>query len=91
MVPSDKYDDESCCSIDYAHHKEVFEKRRQAYNADPSTAVTVHEARIRLVNDHLKEAKTSEGYTILCDEPQSRGGTGKGPAPLQYFVASIGF
>ena len=51
----------------------------------------MHEACIRLVNDHLKEAKTSEGYTILCDEPESRGGTGKGAAPLQYFVASIGF
>ena len=61
--------DESCCSIDYAHHKEVFEKRREAFRADPSKAITVHEARIRLLGDHLKEAKTSEGYTILCDEP----------------------
>ncbi len=84
-------DDPGCCSIDYSHHKAVFERRREVYREDPSKAVTVHEACIRLVNDHLKEAKTSEGYTILCDEPESRGGTGKGAAPLQYFVASIGF
>lgn len=82
---------EACCSIDYAHHKEIFEKRRQAFLANPAAAVSVHEAKIRLVNDHLKEARVSEGYTILCDEPESRGGGGKGPAPLQYFVASIGF
>ena len=59
--------------------------------AHPETAISVHEAKIRLLNDHLKEARVSEGYTILCDEPEVRGGTGKGPAPLQYFVASVGF
>lgn len=82
--------EESCCSIDYQHHKEIFEKRRRAYLENPEKAVTVHQARIRLIQDHFKEAQVPGDYTILCDEPTERGGSGKGPAPLQYFVASVG-
>jgi len=81
---------ESCCTIDYLHHKAIFEQRRQAFLEDPAKAVTTHEARIRLIQDHYKEAKVPGGYTIACDEPAERGGMGKGPAPLQYLVASIG-
>lgn len=82
--------EESCCSIDYQHHKEIFEKRRSDYLANPEKAVAVHQAKIRLIQDHFKEAQVPGGYTILCDEPAERGGSGKGPAPLQYFVASVG-
>ena len=89
----DKTDDreEACCSIDYQHHREIFEKRRQAYMENPEKAVTVHQSRIRLIKDQLKEAQVPGGYTISCDEPVKRGGTGKGPAPLQYLVSAIGF
>ena len=45
---------------------------------------------IRLVEDQLKEARVGD-YTLLCDEAKSRRGGGKGPAPLGYFVAGIGF
>jgi hypothetical protein len=82
--------EEACCSIDYARHKEIFEKRRQAYAKNPEQAVTVHEAEIRLIRDQFKEAKVPGGYTIRCDEPVERGGTGQGPAPLQFLVASVG-
>jgi hypothetical protein len=82
--------EESCCSIDYQHHKEIFEQRRQAFLKDPDKAVTVHQAKIRLIQDHYKEARVSGGYFIACDEPVERGGLGKGPAPLQYLVASVG-
>ena len=87
--PFDENED-ACCSIDYAHHKEIFEKRRLAYARDPEKAVTVHRAKIRLIEDQLKEARVPGGFTITCDEPVERGGTGKGPAPLQYLVASVG-
>ena len=80
----------SCCTIDYQHHREIFEKRRQAFLQDPEKAVTTHRAKIRLIQDHYKEAKVLGGYTIACDEPAERGGTGKGPAPLQYLVSSVG-
>jgi hypothetical protein len=82
--------EESCCSIDYQHHKEIFEQRRQAFLDDPEKAVTRHQAKIRLIKDHYKEAQIAGGYTIACDEPVERGGTGKGPAPLQYLIASVG-
>jgi hypothetical protein len=82
--------EESCCTIDYQHHKEIFEKRRQAFLNDPEKAVTMHSAKIRLIQDQYKEAKVPGGYTIECDEPVERGGMGKGPAPLQYLVASVG-
>lgn len=41
-----------CCSIDYRHHKEIFEQRRRAFLQDPQTAVTIHQAKIRLIQDH---------------------------------------
>ena len=82
--------EEACCTIDYAHHKKIFEQRRAAYAQDPEKAVTVHEAKVRLIEDHLKEAKVPGGYTISCDEPVARGGKGQGPAPLQLLVSSVG-
>jgi len=82
--------EEICCTIDYQHHKEIFEKRRQAFLKDPETAVTTHRATIRLIQDHYKEARVPGGYSIACGEPVERGGTGKGPAPLQYLVSSVG-
>jgi hypothetical protein len=82
--------EESCCTIDYQHHKEIFEKRRRAFLKDPEKAVTTHRAKIRLIQDHYKEAEVPGGYVIRCDEPGERGGAGKGPAPLQYLVSSVG-
>ncbi len=32
--------EESCCSIDYEHHKEIFERRRRAFMEHPEKAVT---------------------------------------------------
>ena len=82
--------EESCCTIDYHHHKKIFEQRRQAFLKNPEQAVTMHQAKIRLIKDHYKEAQVPGGYTIACDEPAERGGSGQGPAPLQYLVASVG-
>ena len=80
----------SCCTIDYQHHKEIFESRRQVFLKNPEKAVTTHRAQIRLIQDHYKEARVPGGFTIACDEPVERGGSGKGPAPLQYLVSSVG-
>lgn len=82
--------EENCCTIDYQHHKQIFEQRRQSFLKDPEKAVTTHQAKIRLIQDHYKQAQVPGGYTIACDEPVERGGMGKGPAPLQYLVASVG-
>ncbi|MGH7828141.1 MAG: hypothetical protein ACREQ7_23545 [Candidatus Binatia bacterium] len=52
----DEEKEESCYTIDYQHHKEIFERRRQAFVKDPEKAVTTHRAKIRLIKDHYKEA-----------------------------------
>jgi len=83
-------EEESCCTIDYQHHKEIFEQRRQAFLKDPEKAVTTHQAKIRLIKDHYKEAQVPGGYTIACDEPAERAKKRRCPAPLQYLVASVG-
>jgi hypothetical protein len=40
-------DEESCCSIDYEHHREIFERRRRAFLEHPEKAVTVHQTKSR--------------------------------------------
>ena len=38
----------------------------------------------------LRRAKV-RGFEIMCDEPESIGGSSTAPAPLHYFAASILF
>jgi len=58
--------------------------------ADLEAARGVIRASTRLVEDCRSEARLGE-YLVICDEPKDRGGTGQGPSPLQYFLASLGF
>jgi putative redox protein len=47
-------------------------------------------AEVRLIKDQNSEAKVRT-FTLVQDEPQSVWGTGKGPTPTDYFIASVGF
>ena len=58
--------------------------------ADPLSTRGVIRAGTRLVENCRSEADL-EGHPVVCDEPKDRGGTGQGPTPLQYFLASLGF
>jgi hypothetical protein len=58
--------------------------------ADPVATRGVIRVSTRLVENCRSEGKL-EGHTVVCDEPADRGGTGRGPAPLYYFLASLGF
>ena len=58
--------------------------------ADPVATRGVVRAQTRLVEDCRSEGQI-EGHTVVSDEPAERGGTGQGPAPLPYFLASLGF
>ena len=49
-----------------------------------------NKAEVRLVKDQSSEAKV-RGFTIVQDEPESVGGTGKGPTPTDFLVTSVGF
>ena len=47
-------------------------------------------AEVRLIKDQNSEAKVRT-FTLVQDEPESVWGTGKGPTPTDYFIASVGF
>ena len=76
--------------IDLKKFREVMAEQQATARRGPEGHTLVQRARIRLVEDQLKEARVGE-YTILCDEAKARRGGGKAPSPLQYFVAAIGF
>jgi putative redox protein len=45
---------------------------------------------VRLVGDQSSES-TVNRFKILSDEPESVGGGGSGPSPLDFFLSSLGF
>jgi putative redox protein len=51
---------------------------------------STNKAEVRLIKDQWSEAKV-RSFTLVQDEPQSVWGTGKGPTPTDYFIASVGF
>ena len=71
-----------------AFRESMREQRKAAGKPGGHTLVT--RAKIRLLEDQLKEATVGE-YTIFCDEAKARRGGSRAPSPLQYFVAAIGF
>ena len=74
--------------IDLAKIREANEHQRE--NARAGGNIITTRAKIRLVENQLKEARVGD-YTIRCDEARSRKGGGEAPSPLQYFVSAIGF
>ena len=76
--------------IDLPKFREVMKGQQEAARKGPEGYTLVQRAKIRLIEDQLKEARVGE-YTIVCDEAKARKGGGKAPSPLQYFVAAIGF
>jgi hypothetical protein len=71
--------------------KEHYMKTYAAFaTADPMTTRRVVRVSTRLVENQRSEGRL-DNHTVVCDEPVERGGTGKGPSPLAYFLASLGF
>jgi uncharacterized OsmC-like protein len=66
--------------------RQKFETLRQNIIASGAT----NKAEVRLVKDQYSEAMV-RGFTVVQDELESIGGTGKGPTPTGYFIASVGF
>jgi len=58
--------------------------------SEPNQAIGTVRADATLIADQASEVNHA-GYTLLSDEPDVVGGTDKGPNPLEYFMASIGF
>ena len=73
-----------------ADHRAYMKEARETVKKGPEGYTMVTRAKVSLIGDQLKEARVGE-YTIKSDEHRARGGGGEGPAPLQYFIAAIGF
>lgn len=68
-----------------------FEQLKERFaRASRTEDMATNRAEVRLIRDQNSEAKV-RGFTVIQDEPESVGGTGKGPTPTDYFVTSIGF
>ena len=80
----------SAGKIDLAKFREANKEQRERVKTGLGGHTIQSRAVIRLVEDQLKEARVGD-YTILCDEAKSRKGGGRGPGPLSYFVAAVGF
>ena len=71
--------------------KQRFETLRQNIVASGTTnTLATNKAEVKLIKDQHSEAKV-RGFTVTQDEPESIGGTGKGPTPTDYLIASVGF
>jgi len=72
--------------------KTIVEEMRAsvASSTDPKQTLGTARVDVKLLGQQYQEAK-AKSFTLACDEPVSAGGTDKGPTPLDFFVASIGF
>ena len=64
--------------------------RRQIISNKGADTFTTNRAEVQLIKDQSSEAKIRT-FTLVQDEPVSVWGTGKGPTPTDYFIASVGF
>jgi len=65
-------------------------RAKVASTKDPNQTISTVRADAKLLGQQYQEVKIKD-FVIVCDEPVSSGGTDKGPTPLDFFAASIGF
>ncbi len=71
--------------------KQKIEALKQNIIASGTTnPLATNKAEVKLVRDQNSESLI-RGFTVIQDEPEGIGGSGKGPTPTDFFVASIGF
>ena len=58
--------------------------------ADPNFGINHNRASTRHISDFVAEGKV-RNHIFISDEPPIRGGTDKGPSPLEYFIAGFSF
>ena len=58
--------------------------------SDPRQAIGTVRANSKLIGDQASEAKHRQ-HILISDESKEVGGTDKGPSPLDYFMAAVGF
>ena len=77
-------------TIDLGKFRVVYEEERERGFGDSDGYLLQQRAIIRL-NEALVNIEQPEDYTVYCDDENFKKQAGKGPSPLQYFIASIGF
>src|SRR3989442_569962 len=71
--------------------RQKFETLRQNIVASgTANTLATNKAEVKLIKDQRSEAMV-RGFTVIRHEPESIGGTGQGPTPTDYFIASVGF
>jgi len=72
--------------------KIAFEKIAEGLRGvkDSNMALATIKVDARVIENELSEGR-ARNYTYFADEPEERGGTGKGPTPLEYFISGFAF
>ncbi|MDE1852596.1 MAG: OsmC family protein [Thaumarchaeota archaeon] len=70
--------------------KEVYEERARLAAKDPAFAKVALRVQARLIHNVNSEGE-AHGFKFQSDELDEAGGSGKGPIPLDYFLAGFCF
>jgi len=65
-------------------------QRLEKLAAEKSPTFNHNRVVTRVIQDYVGEGKVRD-HVFTTDEPPERGGTDKGPSPLEYFVAGFSF
>ncbi len=79
----------SCCAIDYEALRRVSKEIIDEYAVEPGRARKSVRISARIIENYFKEAETASGFKFFADEAVERGGTGRAPYPLEYFVGGF--
>src|SRR3989449_10436444 len=70
--------------------KTIFRKRFQDLKGQATEAIATNKATARLIGNQKSEGIV-RGFTLIQDEPESVAGTGTGPTPADFLIASVAF
>jgi len=70
--------------------KTIFTKRIQDLKAQETEAIATNKAIAKLIGNQKSEGIV-RGFTLIQDEPESVAGSGTGPTPTDFLIASVAF
>jgi hypothetical protein len=82
--------DELKSRVNLEHMRLEYEKFRSSVASRPTGGKISFRAVARILEDVHLEGRV-RGHRIESDEPAERGGTNRGPAPLDYFLIGAAF
>jgi hypothetical protein len=82
--------DERKSRVNLEHMRLEYEKFRSSVASRPTGAKISFRAVARILENVHLEGRV-RGHRVECDEPPDRGGTNRGPAPLDYFLIGAAF